>query len=171
LPAIHVCPLHLVPTEAARLKPSGLVTLLSPGNAAPPTPQHLTPDQHLQRLFNDIVTNRDGLTPPSNADVAAILAFTEAWDQRAPLLIHCFAGISRSTAAAYIAAVTIRPDLAETDLAERLRTASPSATPNILMIELADDLLGRNGRMIEAIDRIGTGELASYGQPFELPIG
>ena len=170
MPTLHVCPLQLVPAEAQRLKPSGLVSLLSPGNETPATPPHLNPDQHLKRHFHDIVVNYRDLTPPSPEDVAAIIAFARAWDQQAPLLLHCFAGISRSTAAAYIAASVIRPNLAEDDLAQRLRQASTLATPNILMIEHADEILGRKGRMISAIEDIGSGDLASSGRPFQLVV-
>ncbi len=170
MPTLHVCPLQLVPAEALRLKPSGLISLLSPGNATPATPPHLHADQHLKRHFHDIVVSYRDLTPPSPEDVAAIIAFARVWDQQAPLLLHCFAGISRSTAAAYIAASVVRPNLAEDDLAQRLRQASILATPNILMIEHADQILGRNGRMISAIEDIGDGDLASGGRPFQLVI-
>jgi predicted protein tyrosine phosphatase len=170
LPTLHVCPLHLVSAEVDRLQPSGLVSLLSPGNVTPATPPHLPADQHLKRHFHDIVVNYPNLTPPRPEDVAAIIAFARAWDQRAPMLLHCFAGISRSTAAAYIAAMVIRPALAEDDLAQRLRQASSLATPNILMIEHADEILGRKGRMIAAIEDIGSGDLSSSGKPFQLVI-
>jgi predicted protein tyrosine phosphatase len=170
MPTLHVCPLGHVQAEAVRLQPSGLITLLSPGNATPERPSHLRPDQHLTRLFNDISVTMDGLTPPSVDDVGAIIAFALAWDRRGPLLIHCFAGISRSTAAAYIVAATLHPELDADELAKELRRVAPTATPNILMIEHADDLLRRGGLMIEAIESIGMGELAAHGQPFALPI-
>ena len=70
--------------------------------------------------------------------------------QRA-LLIHCWAGISRSSAAAYAIACDRNPGF-ERDIAIELRRRSPSATPNRLMVRLADDLLQRDGRMVEAID-------------------
>ena len=170
MPTIHVCPLHLVASEAERLKPSGLVTLLSPLATVPVRPSHLPVEQHLVRLFHDIPEPRDDLIAPSQDDVAAVIAFAHAWDRTAPLLIHCFAGVSRSTAAAYISALVLNPGLDEDDLADRLRAASPTATPNRQMIALADAMLGRNGRMVDAIYLIGDGEFTAAGAAFELPI-
>jgi predicted protein tyrosine phosphatase len=170
MPSIHVCPLHLVPGEALRLMPSGLVTLLSPGNAPPETPAHLSADGHLQRFFNDISEEQPDLAAPSEGDVAAIIAFARGWDRKAPMLIHCYAGISRSTAAAYITACVVRPDLAETLLADRLRVASPTATPNARMIAYADAQLERDFRMIGAIEAIGLGAFAGNGVPFQLRV-
>lgn len=168
---IHVCPLHLVPDEARRLLPSALVTLLSPSGAMPERPGHLEPGRHLTRLFHDISTESEGLQAPRAEDVAAVIAFGRAWDRRSPILIHCFAGISRSTAAAYIIAADLHPSVLESVLAQRLRAASPSATPNMLMIKHADQQLGREGRMITAIADIGMGEFSSHGRAFTLPLG
>lgn len=170
MPTIHVCPLHLVASEAGRLKPSKLVTLLSPLAAVPERPPHLTPEHHLIRLFHDIPEARDDLIPPSHEDVAAVIDFARKWERTAPLLIHCFAGVSRSTAAAYISACVLKPDFDEDELADRLRAASPTATPNRRMIELADQMLGRGGRMADAIQLMGSGEFTASGIPFKLPI-
>jgi predicted protein tyrosine phosphatase len=50
-----------------------------------------------------------------------------------------------------------------------LRKQSPSATPNIRLIEIADEILGRNGRMGAAIKLIGRGAEAFEGEVFSLP--
>ena len=86
------------------------------------------------------------------------------------MVVHCYAGISRSTAAAYIGLCALRPDLDEFLLAERLRRAAPSATPNARLVAAADRLLGRRGRMSEAIAAIGRGVDAFEGTPFALPL-
>jgi predicted protein tyrosine phosphatase len=86
------------------------------------------------------------------------------------MVIHCYAGISRSTAAAFVALCVARPDRDEREIAARLREAASFATPNARLIELADQLLGRDGRMIAAIAEIGRGELAIQGMPFALAI-
>ena len=67
------------------------------------------------------------------------------------MVVHCWAGISRSTAAAYTALCAINPEVSEELIAVRLRDASPTAYPNRLIIQLADAALGRNGRMVRAI--------------------
>ena len=84
------------------------------------------------------------------------------------MVVHCWAGISRSTAAAYTALCSINPDVPEDLIAERLRRASPTAYPNRLMIRLADQALGREGRMVRAIEAIGRGVVASEAVPFAI---
>lgn len=118
--------------------------------------------------FNDIVEPRDELIVPSEVHVERLLSFAEEWDQSRPLLIHCYAGISRSTACAYIVALALNPHLQEAPLAQELRQVSASATPNIRLISLADAILGRNGRMVAAIQAIGRGAGAFEGEPFSL---
>jgi len=42
----------------------------------------------------------------------------------------------------------------------RLRDASPTATPTRACVRIADQMLGRNGRMVTAVESIGTGRAA-----------
>jgi predicted protein tyrosine phosphatase len=86
------------------------------------------------------------------------------------MVIHCYAGVSRSTAAAFIAACALAPNRDEFVVARTLRAASPTATPNARMVALADLALGRNGRMNEAIAEIGRGETCFEGTPFTLEL-
>jgi len=117
--------------------------------------------------MNDIAEPREGLVAPSPAHVAEIIEFGLKWDRKTPMVVHCYAGISRSTAAAYVIAAALQPDKDEQDLADELRRLSPSATPNPLIVSHADLLLGRQGRMIEAIRRIGRGADAVEGKLFK----
>ncbi|MGD8355534.1 MAG: tyrosine protein phosphatase, partial [Methyloceanibacter sp.] len=86
-----------------------------------------------------------------------------------PLLIHCWAGISRSTAGAFVVLCALNPHADEHSLARALRRASPTAYPNRRIVALADIVLGRNGRMSAAVDHIGRGLLAEEGKVFSLP--
>jgi predicted protein tyrosine phosphatase len=79
-------------------------------------------------------------------------------------------GISRSTASAYTAVCALNPQRDEASIARALRQASPTATPNIRIVTLADKLLGRQGRMIAAIETIGQGHIAAEALPFELEL-
>jgi predicted protein tyrosine phosphatase len=81
---------------------------------------------------------------------------------------HCWAGISRSTAAAFITLCALNPDADEFGLAKALRRASSTAYPNRRLVALGDDVLSRSGRMIEAVEHIGRGEFAEEGQVFSL---
>jgi predicted protein tyrosine phosphatase len=86
------------------------------------------------------------------------------------MLIHCFAGVSRSTAAAYIAACALEPKRDEFAIARALRAASPTASRNARLVALADDRLGRRGRMNEAIAAIGRGDFCFEGARFTLEL-
>lgn len=79
-------------------------------------------------------------------------------------------GISRSPAAAVIAALSLYPDQDETELAQRLRTVSPYVTPNSRIIAIGDRLLGREGRLVKAIKAIGRGADTDGNVPFVLPL-
>jgi predicted protein tyrosine phosphatase len=121
--------------------------------------------RHLKLVMHDIDELRDGYTPPSEAHVTDLLDFVGKWDRTAPMVIHCYAGISRSTAATFIALCALNPATSEALIARRLREASPSATPNRRLVMLGDAALGRDGRMIEAVAAIGPGEV-SLAKPF-----
>jgi predicted protein tyrosine phosphatase len=167
--SIIVCSLADLHKVSAREDPAAIVTLI---NAHTPVerPVNVEADRHLTLHFNDIPAEMPGLTAPGIEHLERFLGFASAWDQLAPLLIHCFAGISRSTAGAYIAMLALEPERDEFDLAAELRSASPSATPNPRLIALADAKLGRGGRMIAAIESIGRGADAFQGDPFRLPL-
>jgi predicted protein tyrosine phosphatase len=102
--------------------------------------------------------------------VERLIAFGVGWDQAAPMLIHCLAGISRSTAAAYVLACALHPEADEMATALRLRAAAPHAWPNRRIVALADARLDRRGRMIAAIEAIGGNNFAAEGRPFDFPV-
>ncbi len=174
---IHVCSLAKVEEHLTLTGASHLVTLLGPKMVLTDNPR-IPQGQHLRVGVSDIVPGDDGrMTPEHERDghilpeaihVAQVIAFARDWDRKAPMLIHCYAGVSRSTAAAYISCIAIHPALDENELAQELRRLSPTATPNPRLIALADEALGRNGRMIEAIRAIGRGEDCYEGVPFSL---
>ena len=168
--SIHVCPLNKIADVAAQTGARRMITLI---NAGTPVirPGSIAEADHLFLGFNDITTAMAGMTPPGEEHVRALLAFGEAWDRADPMIGHCFAGISRSTAGAYILSCHFSPDEDEERLAGTLRSRASSATPNRRLVEIADALLGRNGRMVDAIDSIGRGAEAYEGTPFRLDIG
>ena len=163
---VIVCPMDAASAECARRGAAHTVSLLSP--SLPPPAFALPPEQRLHLAFNDIAAPAEGLVHPTEAHMDALLAFFGRWDRRSTLLIHCLAGISRSTAAGYTAACLRDGPGAETRLALRLRDVAPFATPNPLMIAMADRMLGRGGTMIAAVAAIGRGEEAGCGVPFEI---
>jgi predicted protein tyrosine phosphatase len=166
---IVVCSLRAAHEQVARNKASHVISILSPDSEFPRF-DSIEDNKHLKLSFNDITVATPGLAAPESHDMQKLLSFIRAWDQELPIVIHCWAGVSRSTAAAYIATCLLKPKHDEEELATELRFASPSATPNPMLIALADQALSREGRMKRAIANIGRGADAFEGGPFTLVV-
>ena len=170
MPEVHVCPLSLVPDTVARARASHLVSLIN--DSTPVARPHGIPAaNHLFLGVNDIVEPMEGMIVPAADHVRDLIDFVNGWDRERPIVVHCFAGISRSTAAAYITLCAVNPSRDEEEIARHLRSASRFASPNPLIVALGDRLLGRAGRMVDAIAAIGRGEEAVESIPFAIPIG
>ena len=150
---ILVTPLSEVEDTIRRYQPSHLMTLLSPEHMIE-TPTGFPVGRHLKLGVNDIVDPAAGTAPPGRAHIDALLEFSRDWDTSQPLLIHCWAGISRSMASAFaILCDRLGPDR-EIEIARAMRQRAPHAQPNRLLIHHADNALGRGGKMIDAIDKM-----------------
>jgi predicted protein tyrosine phosphatase len=165
---IHVCSLALLLDTVAATGARHVVSLLgSEDNLM--RPPGVAPGNHLWLQFHDINEPRDGHVHPAGAHIEQLIGFVGRWERTSPLVVHCYAGVSRSTAAAYVTVCALNPGRSEASIAQALRRASPTATPNIRIVALADDMLGRNGRMVDAIAAIGPGALAE-ARPFRLDL-
>ncbi|MCO0638247.1 tyrosine protein phosphatase, partial [Lutimaribacter sp. EGI FJ00014] len=130
---IHVTPLSQLAATLEASSAGHLISLLSV-DAVPPRPAHLDPSCCLHMAMHDIVEEMPGLVAPSRAHVETLLDFAHSWNRTAPMVVHCYAGISRSTAAAYAIAAALQPDRDEMALSQELRSRAPSATPNIRIV-------------------------------------
>lgn len=166
---IHVTPLSRLDEVVRSTGASHLVSLLTAGSAFT-RPREIEAGNHLHLTMHDIAAPMPDHMPPDAGHVASLLDFAASWPRSRPLVINCYAGISRSTAAAYVIACALAPVRDEAALAFALRQKSPSATPNPLIISLADAALGREGRMSAAIAAIGRGADAYEGEPFSLKL-
>jgi predicted protein tyrosine phosphatase len=169
MPTLHVCPLSRLHDTVVATRASHVVSLMGPG-AEVQRPAAIAAERHLFIGVSDIAEPREGYVLPAAEHIETLLGYVRAWGRESPLVLHCWAGISRSTASAYIAACALAPDRDEAALALVLREASPSATPNARFVALADDILGRQGRMVDAIRAIGRGAEAMEGTPFMLQL-
>ncbi len=165
---IHVGPLSAVASTVEASGVGYLVTLMN-DQMIVERPPSIEPARHLRLVMNDISEPMQGLVTPNDSHVRELIDFVIEWDCHMPMLIHCWAGISRSTAAAFITMCTLNPGADENHLARTLRTASPTATPTRRLVLLADGLLKRDGRMCLAVEGIGRGETTMEGTPFQLP--
>ncbi|MET0293589.1 MAG: protein-tyrosine phosphatase family protein [Phenylobacterium sp.] len=164
-----VCGLAPLPKVVAERRPSHVITLLDPWTPIE-TPDGVAPERHLRLGVNDICEAVEGMVPPDETVIARIMDFSRTWDEQAPMVVHCWAGISRSTATAFAIACERSPEAAELEIARALRKAAPHAYPNRRIVTLADDLLGRCGRMVDAVEAIGDNGWVSSGVPFDFPV-
>ena len=168
--AIVVCPLANIAEMAVRHRAGAMVSLIAERQDFH-RPGVIAAERHLKLAMNDIGFAGTGdLVAPSEAHVERLIAFVRDWDQSAPILIHCWMGVSRSPAAAVITALALHPEEDDFELAGRLRKAAPHATPNSRLIEIGDHMLGRNGRLIAAVKGIGRGAETDGRASFVLPL-
>ena len=166
---ILVTPLSAVSGVIRSHRPSHLVTLLSPEHMIE-TPEGFRSDRHLRLGVNDVVDINAGENPPAMTHIQELLEFTRSWPAEDPILVHCWAGVSRSMAATYTILCDRLGPGCELQAARAIRNRAPHAYPNALLVQYADELLDRQGRMIEAIKSIGAGEIVAEGSIVEIPL-
>ncbi len=167
---IIVSPLSRIAEMAVRHRCREMVSLLSKEQTFH-RPAVIDASRHLLLGMNDInFAGNAALVAPGEDHVQEIVGFARQWDRSAPLLVHCWMGVSRSPAAAAIAALAVEPDQDDMELARRLRAASAYVTPNSRLIEIGDSMLSRNGRLIAAVKAIGRGADADGNAPFMFSI-
>jgi predicted protein tyrosine phosphatase len=166
---IHVCSLARLYATVDETGARHIVTLLRDKQRVE-RPAHIAPENHLILSVDDISTPIDGYAAPGDEHVARLIEFVGAWDRAAPMVVHCFAGISRSTAGAFVVACALNPDRDETEIALAIRRASRTAQPNARIVAIGDRLLDRGGRMVQAVESIGPGDVAMEGNPFRLDL-
>jgi predicted protein tyrosine phosphatase len=166
---IHVCSLSRLHDTVHETGAQHIVTLLKHSDRVE-RPLHVQEANHLVLGMDDISDPLDGYILPCEEHVVRLISFVRTWNRATPLVVHCYAGISRSTAGAYVAACALNSSRCELAIARALRGASPTASPNIRLVSLADRVLRRDGRMVAAIESIGRGMLAYEATPFRLDL-
>lgn len=169
MPLILVTPLSAVEDTIRRYRPSHMITLLSPEHMIN-TPQGIDPANHLQVGVNDVVDAAHAEMPPGENHVAELIAFGRDWDAKAPILVHCWAGVSRSMASAFTLLCDRLGIGTEYVVAQAMRARAPHAFPNPLIVRHADKALDREGRMIAAAQSIGRGIIVAEGECVEFPL-
>jgi predicted protein tyrosine phosphatase len=166
---IHVCSLAALPATVRRVGASHVLTVMANVDQVQ-RPASVLPAHHLKVQMDDITEQVDGFVAPSETHIEQVLNFVRGWDRGAPMVIHCYAGISRSTASAFATVCALNPRRDEFLIAKRIREASPIAAPNRLIVSLADKILGRGGRMLRALDEMGPGSMTIEGRPFQISL-
>jgi len=166
---IHVCSLARLHDTVRESGARHVVTLIKDISLVHRPPSIAAKD-HLLLDMDDIAEPIEGYVAPAEKHVDDLIRFVRAWPREAPLVVHCYAGISRSTAGAFVTACVLNPQRDEVAIARAIRDASPTAMPNIRIVTLADRLLGRDGRMVAAVRSIGPGVMAYASEPFRLEL-
>jgi predicted protein tyrosine phosphatase len=129
-----------------------ILSILDPGWPEPEPLNTFEVSRRLKLRFHDVIDPRSGWIAPEPWDVELLLAFgrdlTASRDTH--LLIHCHAGVSRSTAAAILVMAQTSPDRAANELLQEVVRRRPRAWPNLRILELGDEILGRRGEIVEA---------------------
>ena len=165
MPRLLISSYAAIADAILRHRPSHMLTLM---DEHVPTPPEIPAERHHRIRVHDIVEPAEGAIPPSMDHIDGLLTFARTWTREAPFLVHCWAGISRSTAAAYILLCDIRGPGYEAEIARELRELAPHAQPNRLMIRHADQLLAREGRMIAAVESMGEARIVWETEVVEL---
>ncbi len=133
-------------------KVSHLVSILDPGWPDPPMPEGFAKTRRAVFRFHDVIDEADGMAAPSRDDLRRMLIYGDRLrsDGVTHLLIHCHAGVSRSTAMAACLLAQFHPG-GEEEAFRQLARLRPWSWPNSRMIVFADGLLGRQGRLIAAM--------------------
>jgi predicted protein tyrosine phosphatase len=133
-----------------------VLSILDPDTPDPPAFAAFAPHHRLALRFHDIIDTLPDRLAPAKADVERLLAFGHELSDTPGnhLLIHCHAGVSRSTASAALILAQARPDRPARDALEAVAQLRPRAWPNLRILEFGDELLGRNGEIVAAATAI-----------------
>jgi predicted protein tyrosine phosphatase len=110
--------------------------------------------ERLELRFHDVIEDTPGLIAPAEHHVAELLAFGRTLDAEPDgghLLVHCHAGISRSTASMILMILQARPALSAREVAQGVLAIREKAWPNLRLIEMGERALGREGEIVDAV--------------------
>src|SRR6266849_885815 len=114
------------------------------------------PHRRLILRFHDVIEPQPDQIAPTREDVERLLVFGREVSEttEAHLLVHCRAGVSRSTAAAALILMQANPEWPASAALDTVAAIRPRAWPNLLILEFGDALLGRNGEIAAAAGAI-----------------
>ncbi len=133
---------------------SHVLSILDPATPVPEAFGTFGEHEKLELRFDDIIDTTPGLQVPQPQDVERILAFGRDLlaepRPTAHLLVHCHAGISRSTASMALIIAQALADQSAATILGMVHGIREKAWPNLRIIEIGDAMLGRGGSLIEA---------------------
>lgn len=128
-----------------------VLSILDPDHPVPEAFGTFGEHAKLELRFHDIVDPRPGEIVPDRTHVDTILAFGRTLQtERASLLVHCHAGISRSTASMALVIAQAMPDWPAEKVLRAVHGIREKAWPNLRLMELGDAALDRGGALVAA---------------------
>src|SRR5215218_4017450 len=133
-----------------------VLSILDPEWPDPPEFEDYAPHRRMALRFHDIIDPLPGRILPTRDDVIRLLAFGHELSdaETCHLLVHCHAGISRSTAATALILAQAHPARPAGDVFDAVSRIRPRAWPNLRMLEFGDELLGRRGEIVAAASAV-----------------
>jgi predicted protein tyrosine phosphatase len=104
---------------------------------------------HLQIRVDDVPSEMPGYVHPQMSHLQTVLAFTADLVETDRVLIHCFAGISRSTAIAI--AILIQHGMRYDEAFIHVHSIRPILMPNQAFIRLTDEHFKLGGKLVELV--------------------
>jgi len=133
---------------------SHVLSILDPDAPVPPAFGTFGEHERLELRFHDVIADVPGMIAPQPEHVRALLRFgadlAREPPARAHLLVHCHAGISRSSAAMTLILAQALPERAAPDILQEVLRIRGKAWPNIRMLDIGDAMLGRRGTLVAA---------------------
>jgi len=131
-----------------------VLSILDPRWPDPEAFADFPPHRREALRFNDIIVPTPEAVVPNEDHVTQLLAFgrdVEVAGEFAHLLIHCHAGVSRSTATAALLLAQENPTRPIEEIIAEIARQRPRAWPNLLLLELGERALGRIGQIVPAV--------------------
>ena len=139
-----ICGLDELPAQGER-GVSHVISILDPDHPLPAAIAAYGDHARLDLRFHDVIEETAEQVAPGTDDIRRILTFGRGLPaaERIRLLVHCHAGISRSTAAMALVLAQAHPEQPAADLLQHILSKREKAWPNLRMLELGDRLLAR----------------------------
>lgn len=152
---------------------SHVLSILDPGYPVPEAFGQYGEHARLELRFHDIVDEKPGEILPQASDVEQILAFGRMLQAEAGanLLVHCHAGISRSTAAMTLILAQALPSAPAAAILGMVHGIREKAWPNLRMMEMGDAMLCRGGTLVAATHELHRQQLGVRPHLAELMTG
>lgn len=140
------------------------------GREGEPTPEGVVKNKHNRYYFDDII-DRPAMqfgTGPTEEDLLRILRDNPVGDK---IFVHCYAGISRSSAITYMLICRDLGPGKEEEAMEKTLASAPlkGIWPSNRIVRLADSILERGGKMIKAVEDWKNGP--GFNKYIENPFG